>query len=55
MPYLGAAVAGMLAGWMIAGVLEPYLGVGLTLMLSFVGSTVVFYVVQKWLKDLRDR
>ncbi len=26
MPYLGAGVAAMLAGWMIEGVLQPYLG-----------------------------
>jgi hypothetical protein len=55
MPSLGAGVAAMLAGWMIDGVLEPYLGVGLTLILSFAGSTVVFFVAHKWLKDLRDR
>jgi hypothetical protein len=54
MPYLGAAVAAMLAGWMIDAMLEPYLGMGPTLMLSFVASTVIFFVVQKWLKDLRD-
>jgi hypothetical protein len=55
MPSLGAGVAAMLAGWMIDGVLQPFLGVGLTLMLSFVGSTLVFFVAQRWLKDLRDR
>ena len=54
MPYLGGAVAALLAGWMIDGVLQPYLGTGVTLMLSFVVSTVVFYVAQRWLKDLRD-
>jgi hypothetical protein len=55
MPSLGAGVAAMLAGWMIDAVLQPYLGVGLTLTLSLAGSTVVFFVVQKWLKDLRRR
>jgi hypothetical protein len=45
----------MLAGWMIDAALEPYLGVGLTLMLSLAVSTAVFFVAQKWLKDLRGR
>ena len=55
MPSIGAGVAAMLAGWMIDSVLEPYLGMGLTLMLSFAGSTVVFFLARRWLKDLRDR
>jgi hypothetical protein len=45
----------MLAGWVIDSLLEPYLGSGVTLMLSFVGSTVVFFVALRWLKGLRDR
>jgi hypothetical protein len=44
----------MLAGWMVDGVLEPFLGSGPTLFVSFVVSTVVFYFAQKFLKDLRD-
>ena len=55
MPYLGAGLAAMLAGWIIDALVQPYLGVGLTLLLSFVGSTVVFFFAQKWLKDLRGR
>jgi hypothetical protein len=55
MPALGASLAAMLAGWMIDGLLQPYLGVGPTLMLSFAVSTVVFFVAHKWLKELRDR
>ena len=55
MPSLGAGVAAMLAGWLIDELLQPYLGVGLTLMLSFAGSTVVFFVAKKWLKDLRGQ
>ena len=54
MPYLGGSVAGMLAGWVVDGLLEPFLGSGPTLFLSFVVSTVVFYVAYKFLKDLRD-
>jgi hypothetical protein len=55
MPSLGAGLAAMLAGWMIDAALKPYLGMGLTLVLSFAGSTVVFFVAQKWFKDLRGR
>ena len=55
MPSLGAAVVAMLAGWIIDGVLQPLLGTGPTLMLSFAVSTVVFFVAHKWLKELRDR
>ena len=45
----------MLGGWIIDGALQPYLGVGPTLMLSFAVSTVIFFVAHKWLKELRDR
>ena len=48
-------MAAMLAGWMIDAAFQPLLGTGLTLMLSFAGSTVVFFVARKWLKDLRGR
>ena len=54
MPYLGGSVAGMLAGWIVDGMLESFLGRGPTLVLSFVVSTLVFYVAYKFLKDLRD-
>jgi hypothetical protein len=55
MPSLGAGLAAMLAGWVIDALVEPYLGVGLTLMLSLVGSTGVFFVVKRWLNDLRGQ
>jgi hypothetical protein len=55
MPSIGAGVAAMLAGWMIDDLLQPYLGTGPTLVLSFAGSTVVFFVALTWLKNLRDR
>jgi uncharacterized membrane protein YeaQ/YmgE (transglycosylase-associated protein family) len=54
MPSMGGALAALLAGWMIDGMCQPILGVGVTLVLSFVGSTVAFFVVQRWLKSLRD-
>ena len=53
MASLGAGLAATLAGWMIDAALEPYLGTGLTLALSFAGSTVVLFVARKWLKELR--
>jgi hypothetical protein len=55
MPSIGAGVAAMLAGWMIDDLLQPYLGTGPTLILSFAGSTVVFFIALRWLKNLRDR
>lgn len=48
-------MAAMLAGYVIDDVLRPFLGTGLTVTLSLAGSTVVFFVAKKWLKDLRDR
>ena len=54
MPYLGGSVAGMLAGWIVDGILEPFLGSGPTLVISFLVSTLVFYLAYKFLKDLRD-
>ena len=44
---LGAGLAAMLAGWIIDDALQPYLGTGPTLILSFVGSTVAFFVDSK--------
>ena len=55
MPSLGAALAAMLAGWILDAALEPLLGVGPTLVLSFTASTVVFFAAKKWLRDLRGR
>ena len=53
MPTLGATMAAMLAGWLIDAALDPLLGTGVTLTLSLVASTVVFFAAKKWLKDLR--
>ncbi len=54
MPAIGASLAAIVAGWVIDGVFEPYLGVGMTLLLSFAGSTLVFFVALRRLKNLRD-
>jgi uncharacterized membrane protein YdjX (TVP38/TMEM64 family) len=52
-PSIGAGVVAMLAGWIIDDMLQPFLGMGPTLLASFVGSTVVFFAVRKWLRELR--
>lgn len=54
MPSIGGATAATIVGWMIDGALQPFLGTGVTLALSFTVSTVVFFFVQRWLRDLRD-
>jgi hypothetical protein len=53
MVYLGAALAAIGAGWLVDDLFQPYLGTGMTLMLSFVVSTVVFFMVRRWLNELR--
>jgi hypothetical protein len=54
LPSIGAGLVAMLAGWIIDDLLQPLLGTGPTLFLSFVVSTVVFFVARQWLKGLRD-
>jgi hypothetical protein len=54
MPSLGGAVAAMLVGILVDDSLQPLLGTGVTLFVSFVVSTVAFYYVRNWLKRLRD-
>jgi hypothetical protein len=44
----------MLLGWMIDDMIRPLLGTGVTLVVSFVGSTIAFFWVRNWLKQLRD-
>ena len=55
MPSLAAAFTASLGGWIINELLEPYLGVGVTLVLSLVASTLIFYYTRRWLTDLRGR
>ena len=54
MPSIGAGVVAMLAGWIIDAMFEPFLGSGVTLFVSFLASTVIFFMARKWLRDLRD-
>jgi len=52
-PTIGASLAATLAGWVIDGLVQPLLGTGMALVLSFALSTVVFFVARNWLIDLR--
>jgi uncharacterized membrane protein YdjX (TVP38/TMEM64 family) len=54
LPTLGGSVIALLAGWLIDAMLEPFLGTGPTLVISFVGSSIAFFFARKWLRDLRD-
>ena len=51
--YIGAGLAAMLLGWLIDAMFQPYLGTGASLILSFVISTVAFFMVRRWLNELR--
>jgi hypothetical protein len=55
LPSLGAGLVASLAGWMIDDLLQPYLGVGATLVLSLVASTLIFFYARRWLTHLRGR
>jgi hypothetical protein len=55
LPSLAAGVVASLGGWMMDELLQPYLGLGFTLLLSLVGSTLIFYYVRRWLVELRGR
>ena len=53
MPSLAAAGVASLAGWVLDELFEPYLGMGVTLLISFVVSTLVFFYVRRWLVEMR--
>lgn len=55
MPTLAAGLAASLAGWVLDDLFQPYLGMGVALVLSLVGSTSVFFYVRRWLVDLRGK
>jgi hypothetical protein len=52
---LYAGVLASLAGWMIGDLIQPFLGGVPALVLSFVGSAVIFFVARRWLINLRGR
>lgn len=53
MPSIGAGVMATLAGWLVDELLQPLLGSGPTLILSFACSIWVFFLARKWLIELR--
>ncbi len=55
MPSLAAGLVASLAGWMIDDMVGPFLGSGITLVLSFACSTALFFVARRWLIELRGR
>ena len=54
MTYIAAGLAAMLVGWVVDALLHPYLGTGATLLVSFVFSTVAFFMARRWLNELRN-
>jgi hypothetical protein len=54
-PSLAAAAVASLAGWIVDDLFQPYMGTGVTLVLSLVASTVTFLYVRRWLVELRGR
>ncbi len=55
MPSLVAAAVASLAGWVLDDLIQPYLGMGVTLVLTLVVSTLIFFYVRRWLVDLRGK
>jgi len=55
MPSLAAGLVASVAGWMLDGVLQPFLGVGARAVLSLVCSTVIFFIARRWLRELRGK
>jgi hypothetical protein len=54
-PTLVAGLIAAVAGWAMDGLLRPFLGTGLRLVLSFIGSTILFFAIRRWLVDLRGK
>jgi hypothetical protein len=54
-PSLAAGAVASLAGWVLDDLLQPYLGMGLTLVLTLVASTLIFFYLRRWLVDLRGK
>ena len=54
MTYIGAGLVAILVGWVIDALFQPYLGTGATFFLSFVISTVAFFMARRWLDELRN-
>jgi len=50
-----AGAVASLAGWILDDFFQPYLGMGVTLLLSLVASTLTFFYVRRWLVELRGK
>ncbi len=55
MPSLVAAATASLAGYVLDDLVQPYLGTGMTMLLTLVASTLIFFYVRRWLVDLRGQ
>lgn len=53
MPSLAAGLVAFVAGYILDALVGPVLGTGATLIVSMVGSTVIFYYVRSWFRELR--
>jgi hypothetical protein len=54
MPALGASVAAMLAGWVLDGLIAPLVDDGTRLIAGLIFTTIVWFMVLRWLRRLRD-
>ena len=53
MPFIGASVAAVIAGFVVDALLEPWASMFVRLMVGLVVSTIVFYWARGKLRDLR--
>ncbi len=51
---MAAGLVASVVGWIGQGLVDPYFGSEAGLLVSLVVSTVAFFVVRRWLIDLRD-
>jgi len=52
-PSLGAGLLACVGGFFLDELLQPLIGTGATLAVSFVASTLLFFYVRRWLSGLR--
>lgn len=55
LPSLAAGFVAFVGGWMLDDLLQPYLGVGATLIVSLVGSSLMFFYARRWLLEMRGK
>ena len=54
MTYIAAGLLAIMVGWITDALFQPYLGTAATWILSFVISTVAFFMARRWLNELRN-